>query len=95
MEVTGDHTKSNFGGVVRAKARLEQVQERLREGLPCLAQWLRLHAPNAGGKCSIPGQGTKIPHAAWCGQKKKKERERLRGEEFKTLSRQATKEKKR
>ena len=35
-------------------------------------QWLRLHASNAGGTCSIPGWGTKIPHAAWHGQKKKK-----------------------
>ena len=31
-------------------------------------QWLRLHASNAGGPCSIPGQGTKVP----CGVAKKK-----------------------
>ena len=31
---------------------------------------LRLHASNAGGAGSIPGRGTKIPHAVWCGQKK-------------------------
>ena len=29
-----------------------------------MVQWLRLRAPNAGGRGSIPGQGTKIPHAA-------------------------------
>ena len=32
-------------------------------------QWLELHVPNApsaGGTGSIPGWGTKIPHAAWC-----------------------------
>ena len=29
-----------------------------------MVQWLRLHAPNAGRACSIPGQGTKIPHVA-------------------------------
>ena len=29
-----------------------------------VVQWLRLHAPNAGGLGSIPGQGTKIPHTA-------------------------------
>ena len=29
---------------------------------------------NAGGKCLIPGQGTKIPHIMW--GKKKKERKR-------------------
>ena len=26
-------------------------------GLPCMVQWLRLHAPNAEGLGSIPGQG--------------------------------------
>ena len=35
-------------------------------------QRLRLPAPNAGGMGSIPGQGTKIPHAARCSQKKLK-----------------------
>ena len=35
-------------------------------------QRLRLCASNAGDAGSIPGQGTKIPHAVWCGQKKKK-----------------------
>ena len=34
-----------------------------------VVQWLRLHASNAGDLDSVPGQGTKIPHAAWCGQK--------------------------
>ena len=41
-------------------------------GLPWWSSDLRLHAPNAGGTGSIPGQGTKIPHAAWRTQKKKK-----------------------
>ena len=27
-----------------------------------MVQWLRLGASNAGGTCSIPGGGTKIPH---------------------------------
>ena len=26
---------------------------------------IRLHAPNAGGVGSIPGQGAKTPHASW------------------------------
>ena len=34
--------------------------------------WIRLCSPNAGALGSIPGWGTKILHAAWCGQKKKK-----------------------
>ena len=46
-----------------------------------MVQWLRLHAPNAGGLGSIPGQGTinkshmpqlKILHAATKKKKKKK-----------------------
>ena len=32
-------------------------------------QWLRLQTSNAGGTSSIPGEGTKIPHATWCVQK--------------------------
>ena len=32
-------------------------------------QWLRLQASNAKGTGSIPGQGTKMPHAARHGQK--------------------------
>ena len=30
---------------------------------------------DAGVEGSIPGQGTKIPHAVWCGQKKEKGKE--------------------
>ena len=37
-----------------------------------MVQWLRLRTPEAGDMGSIPGRGTKIPQAAWCGQKKKK-----------------------
>ena len=33
---------------------------------------LMIHACTAGGAGSIPGQGTKIAHAAWWGQKEKK-----------------------
>ena len=35
-----------------------------------VVQWLRLYAPNAEGMGPIPGQGSKIPHAIWHGQKK-------------------------
>ena len=47
-------------------------------------QWLGLRAFTAGVTGSIPGQGTKIPHAAQPSQKeRKKERQtdRLRGED--------------
>ena len=32
-------------------------------------QWLGHHTANAGGTASIPGQGTKTPHALQHGQK--------------------------
>ena len=35
-----------------------------------MVQWLRLHASNAGGMGSIPGQRTKIPDAVQYGEKK-------------------------
>ena len=39
-------------------------------GTSLVVQWVRLCTPNAGGRGLIPGWGTKIPHAAWSGQKK-------------------------
>ena len=38
-----------------------------------VVQWLRLHASSAEGSGSIPGQGTKIPQALWCGMKEQNE----------------------
>ena len=38
-------------------------------GTSLAVQWLRLHVSTAGGTGLIPGLGTKILHAAWCGQK--------------------------
>ena len=35
-------------------------------------QWLRLHAPTAGGIGSIPGLKINIPHAGQSGQKIKR-----------------------
>ena len=37
-------------------------------------QWLRPLASNAGGVGSVLGQGSRIPHTAWCGQKASKKR---------------------
>ena len=53
-----------------------------------MVQWLRFHASIAGGMGSIPGQGTKIPHATWHSQLKKKKDER----ELTTDSRSSKKE---
>lgn len=39
--------------------------------------WLRLHASNTWGMGLMPGQRTKIPHAHGCGQKKKKNHQRV------------------
>ena len=43
-------------------------------GTSLAVQWLRLQAPNARDTGLIPGWGTKILHATWFGQKKKKKR---------------------
>ena len=37
-------------------------------GTSLVVQWLMLHASNAECMSLIAGQGTKIPHAAQCGQ---------------------------
>ena len=37
-----------------------------------VVQWLRLCVSTTGGTGSILGQGTKVSHAMWYGQKKKK-----------------------
>ena len=39
-------------------------------GTSLAVQWLKLCISTAGGTGSIPGQGTKIPHAMQRGQKK-------------------------
>ena len=49
-----------------------------------MVQWLRLRASVAGGAGLIPGQGTKILHAVWSGQKRKKQKPRLPGYDFLT-----------
>ena len=55
-------------------------------GASLAVQWLRLRASNADCVGSIPGQGTKIPHATWHSQRKKKERERKeKGDKKQTL----------
>ena len=41
-------------------------------GTSLVGQGLRPCVSKAEGMGLIPGQGTKIPNAMWCGQKKKK-----------------------
>ena len=40
-----------------------------------VVQWLGLHTSSAGGRGSIHGWGTKIPHGTWCSQKKIKKKD--------------------
>ena len=50
-------------------------------GTSLAVQWLVLRASNAGGTGSIPGWGTRIPRAAWHGQKifkKEKKKNKVR-----------------
>ena len=49
-----------------------------------MVQWLRLPAPTAGGTDSIPGGGTKIPHATRCWGKKKAKECDFTAQSFKT-----------
>ena len=44
-------------------------------GTSLAVQWLGLLASTAGCTGLIPDRGTKIPQAAWCGQKKKKKKD--------------------
>ena len=47
------------------KKKKPKKQNTHGEGTSLLVQWLRLRAPNAGGLCSIPAQGTRShTHAA-------------------------------
>ena len=46
-----------------------KYQKSLVTGTSLMVQWLKFQAPNAGGMGLIPGQGTKIPHAARHGKK--------------------------
>ena len=39
---------------------VKEIQDKKNKiGTSLVVQWLRLHAPNAGGPRSIPGQGTR------------------------------------
>ena len=60
----------------------------MKTGTSLVVQWLRLHASNAGGMGSIPGWGTKIPHAMECGKKntKKQTKKTLTGNPDSQLS---------
>ena len=50
---------------MKGKRKTGKTKEINNPGTSLVAHWLRLHAPNAGGPSSIPGQGTRSHmHAA-------------------------------
>ena len=51
-------------------AHQRKLSRKQKDGASLAVQWLRVCACNAGGAGSIPGRGTRIPHAT--GPKKKK-----------------------
>ena len=59
-------------------------------GTSLTAEWLRLHISNAGDMSSIPGWGTKIPHAMWCGQNKEKIKKKKKNNKKITCKMKAT-----
>ena len=76
-------SKRSYG----TKKRKQKAVKHQR-GISLVVQWLGLHTSTAGDTGSIPGQGTKILHAALCGQlltssspppAKKKVREKAKG----------------
>ena len=58
-----------------------------RTGTFLAVQWLGLQASTAGGTGSIPGHGTKIPHAAQHNWKKKIEKRKKRNVQNRQISR--------
>jgi len=52
-----------FRGGSRGARRKKLRGVSCETGTSLVVQWLRLHASNARDMGSIPGQGTKIPHA--------------------------------
>ena len=56
---------------------ITQCNYKMILGTSLVAHWLKLWASSAGGTGSIPGRGTKILYAGWCGQKNNKKRRRI------------------
>ena len=46
------------------QSKLSNLKNIFKQGTSLVVWRIRLHAPNAGGPGSIPGQGTKIPQVA-------------------------------
>ena len=70
----GKKEQKNHLKILLQKVLLPPDTKMLHIGNSLAVQGLGLGAFTAGGQGSNPGRGTKIPKAAWCGQKKKKKR---------------------
>ena len=58
---------NDLGCFVEQMQNLHPWVSSAQEGMPgssLVVQWIRLEAPTSGGVGSVPGWGTKIPHAA-------------------------------
>ena len=70
VSVTESQTQSQRPGVpVCWEIRQSSARNTKNIGTFLVIQWLKIHASTAVGTGSIPGWGTKIQHALWCGQK--------------------------
>ena len=69
----GEYLHSIEFKLLEIRNKVKTVKEKKSKlGTSPVVQWLRLWASTAGGMGSIPGWGTKVPHAVQCGQKTKK-----------------------
>ena len=64
------HIEDNGTSISVSTLLLLRKKKKKDAGISLAVQWLRLYTSIAGGMGSVPGQGTKIPHASWCGPKK-------------------------
>ena len=68
-----DRLELHIQGVRREEGE-DTLGTKERRGTSLEGQWLRFHAYSAEGLGSVLDRGPKIPQAAWCRGKKKKER---------------------
>ena len=61
--------KTSASRTINTEQKIKTMYKVCEEGTSLVVQWLRLRASNSGSMGSIPGQGTKIPHAVWHSQK--------------------------
>ena len=74
MEEHSDNINKGIKNMKKNQSELEntitEMKNTLEGTLTLSVQLLRLHVSTAGDKGLISGQGTKIPHAMQCNQKK-------------------------